>query len=280
MASNAGEFRLDEPRLFMAQRMASPLAVAFAGGIAVVFSTPSPAKSTGNEDSAGLIPTAENCGVIAVADGLGGRSGGARASAAAIRCLQDSLGGQRRGLREAVLDGFENADREISAFGIGAATTVAAVTVVGTTVRPYHAGDSMVLVVGSQGKLKLRTLSHAPVSYAMESGLIDELRALRHPERHLVSNVVGGGDMRIEIGAPLELAPRDTVLLATDGLFDNFECGEIADLVRSGPLDEVAGNLASLSAERMSLRESGGLSKPDDLTFVLFRAGPKAATEQ
>ena len=75
-----------------------------------------------------------------------------------------------------------------------------------------------VLVTGGLGKIKLLTVSHSPVGMALESGLLDEAEAMHHEERHIVSNVVGSAGMRIEIGAKRKLAPRDTVLLASDGL--------------------------------------------------------------
>ncbi len=57
---------------------------------------------------------------------------------------------------------------------------------------------------------------------------------MHHEERHLVSNVVGTDDMRIELGPPLKLARYDTVLLASDGLLDNLYTDEIVELIRKG----------------------------------------------
>jgi len=132
-------------------------------------------------------------------------------------------------------------------------------------------GDSAILVVGQRGKLKLQTLSHSPVGYAVESGLLDADEALHHEERHIVSNMVGAPDMRIEVGSALALAPRDTVLLATDGLMDNLGLAEIVEIVRRGPLERAARRLAELCDERMRRPLEGQPSKPDDVTFVLFR---------
>ena len=80
----------------------------------------------------------------------------------------------------------------------------------------------MILAIGQKGKIKLQTISHSPVGLAVESGHLDESEAMHHEQRHVVSNVVGDQTMRIEVGAKLMLAPRDTVLLSTDGLFDNL----------------------------------------------------------
>jgi serine/threonine protein phosphatase PrpC len=146
--------------------------------------------------------------------------------------------------------------------------------IAGATLRTYHVGDSAILVVGQRGKVKLQTVAHSPVGYAVESGLMGEQEAMHHDERHLISNAVGAADMRIEIGSPLRLAARDTVLLATDGLFDNLEIGEIVEGIRVKPLRVVAEGLAQRVAERMRAPSAGEPSKPDDVTFILFRLEP------
>jgi serine/threonine protein phosphatase PrpC len=135
----------------------------------------------------------------------------------------------------------------------------------GVSIRPYHVGDSEIWVVGQRGRLKLQTISHSPVGYAVEAGLLSEAEALAHEDRHIVSTLLGSDDMRLEMGSALTLAPRDTVLLASDGLFDNLDAETIVDLVRAGPLERAAEALAESGYAAM---ERG---KPDDITFILFR---------
>jgi len=169
-------------------------------------------------------------------------------------------------LRSAILHGIDDANRAVRALATGAATTLAAVEVHDNTIRPYHVGDSLILVTGQRGKLKLQTISHSPVGYALESGLLDESQAMESDERHLVSNVVGSADMRIEIGPRLKLAPFDTLLLASDGLSDNLPAEDIVEGVRQGPLARRAAELMARCTARMV---EGG--HPDDLTAILYR---------
>lgn len=263
-----------DARLFVGEDMPQAGAVEAGVGLAVVYSSPSPGKVTPNEDAAAVLPFGESVCVIAVADGLGGARAGHQASSLAVEVLKRALErGIREGseLREAVLNGFEEANRAVLDLGIGAATTLAAVEIQGASVRPYHAGDSLITVVGQRGKIKLQSVPHSPVGYGVESGLLDEKEAMYHEERHIVSNVIGSPDMRIEVGSMLELAPRDTLLIASDGLWDNLHMEEIVDMVRKGPLLRVAKILAEYCDARM--REAGKdlPSKPDDLTFILFR---------
>jgi serine/threonine protein phosphatase PrpC len=77
--------------------------------------------------------------------------------------------------------------------------------------------------------------------------------------------------MRIDVGAGIELRPRDTVVVASDGLTDNVHLDEIVERVRKGPLSECAAAVVELAEQRMSGADSALPSKPDDLSLILFR---------
>jgi serine/threonine protein phosphatase PrpC len=261
--------------------MAEVAAVEFADGTAVVFTNRSPQKETPNEDVAALWPASNGRGVLAVADGLGGHAGGERASRLAIDTIQKSLqdavaaGDEQPApdqLRTAILNGIEAANQAVRELGTGAATTLALVEVNGRTIRPYHVGDSVILLTGQRGKLKMQTISHSPIGYAVESGLMEEEDAIHHEARHVISNVIGSEQMRIEIGPPIEMAARDTLLIASDGLLDNLLPTEIVEFVRSGPLDLAVGAMVTEARRRMANHEGDGPCKPDDLTVIAYRA--------
>lgn len=261
-------------RILTGAEMSEAELLPFGRGEVAVYSARSPDQESKNEDAAALILIDSEQGLLAVADGVGGRAGGESAAEMALRRLENAVAAAdlpTRTLRGAILDGVEEANTAVRDLGIGAATTLVVAEIAGSTLRPYHVGDSAMLVVGQRGRLKLHTVSHSPVGYALESGLLKEEEALHHDERHLISNMVGSAEMRIEVGSPLRLAPRDTVLLATDGLLDNLSLREIVDGIRTGPLAEAARNLAQTCRRRMCEPEGDHPSKPDDATFLLFR---------
>jgi PPM family protein phosphatase len=246
-----------------------PRTQSFLQGQVALFSVRSPEKTSSNEDAAALISIDDRSGLIVVADGLGGHADGALASRMAI----DELVGATRdvvasggGLREAVLQGIDAANQAIIALGNGAATTLAVTEITDAGMRTYHVGDSSILVTGQRGLLKQQTIQHSPIGHAVESGLMDEAGAMQSEERHLVSNVVGSPDMRVELGPLRKLATYDTVVMASDGLADNLMVEEIIKTVRKGPLDRAAGNLMSACLQAML---DGG--HPDDLTVALYR---------
>ncbi len=233
-----------------------------------------PGRESYNEDSAGIQLLENGDCVLTVADGMGGAQGGAKAAAIVVKTLHSALARSKKqdaGCREEILDAFETANQKILRLGIGAGSTVATVELSGNQVRPFHAGDSQILLVGQRGKQKLLTVSHSPVGYAVEAGLIDEVDAIGHRERHLISNHVGSTDMRIEIGSAVTMSRFDTLLIASDGLFDNIHVAELLQLIRKGALEKVCGELIALLKKRMAGTELSEPCKPDDVGFILFR---------
>ena len=253
---------LEEPRLHALKR-----------GTAAVYTHRGPHKETANEDSVAVISTPDGATVLAVADGLGGMPSGDLASALTIQSLATSVqNAKENSLREAILDGIELANHKILTLGNGAAATLAVVEVRNDILRTYHVGDAGVLITGQRGRLHLQTVPHSPTGYAQEAGVINEAEALDHEQRNLVSNVVGSHELRIEIGSLFRLAPRDTIVVASDGLFDNFLSEEIIEHIRCGKLYQTAYALVVELNARMEGRNSENVGgHPDDVSFILYR---------
>ena len=247
------------------------------GGSVVAFTERAPDKDTENQDTVAVIPWGPESVVLVVADGAGGLPAGKRASMTAVSSLVGALSVamcKTVVLRTAILDGIEAANEAVIRLSNGSATTMTVVTIEGKIARAYQIGDSEALVVGQRGRIKLQTTAHSPTGFAVEAGFLDEREALHHAERHLVSNFLGTSDMRIDIGAPVELRPRDTVLLASDGLTDNVHLDEIIDHIRKGPTDAAVDAIVELVRKRMQSNNSTEPSKPDDLSLIVFRKRP------
>ena len=132
-------------------------------------------------------------------------------------------------------------------------------------------GDSTVAVIDSRGGVKFETVAHSPIGYALASGLLTEEEALHHPERHIISNMVGSPEMRLETGPSLRLDAEDTIVLSSDGLTDNLYRAEVSEIVRTASLEQAAKELVDLMRVRMTGSEQDLPTKPDDGTFVLYR---------
>ena len=77
--------------------------------------------------------------------------------------------------------------------------------------------------------------------------------------------------MRIEIGPETPISTFDTLLLASDGLFDNLLMDEIVEMVRKGPVERSICTLTRAALQRMEGTAAGKPAKPDDLTALLYR---------
>ena len=247
---------------------------AVGGGEFVAYTCRSPDKSTPNEDTVAVVPCGPQAAVLIVADGAGGLPAGKKASLTAVTALIDALQGaleQTTLLRTAILNGIDAANIAVQNLGNGSATTLTVITIEGRIARSYQIGDSEAFIVGQRGRIRLQTTAHSPTGFAVEAGFLDQREALHHEERHLVSNFLGSLDMRIDVGAEVELHSRDTVMIASDGLMDNVHLDEIIDRVRKGPITEAMNKLVALANRRMADASSAQPSKPDDLSMILFR---------
>jgi serine/threonine protein phosphatase PrpC len=259
------------------------------GGTVCAYTCRAPDKPSENEDTVAIIPYGPDAVALVVADGAGGLPAGKRASMAAATALSGVLQQARlrtAPLRNAILDGIDVANAAVRDLGNGAATTLTVVTVEATVARSFQIGDSEAVIVGQRGRIRLQTMPHSPTGFAVEAGFLDQRAALHHEERHLVSNFLGTTDMRIDIGTEMDLMPRDTVLLASDGLMDNVHFDEIVARVRAGPIGAALEKVVGLARRRMADNATGQPCKPDDLSLILFRkpyrgarAAPKTGIE-
>ncbi|MGC6461360.1 MAG: PP2C family protein-serine/threonine phosphatase [Pirellulaceae bacterium] len=263
-----------QSRMYLNQDMPRPLVEHCLDGQVGVFSHRCPGKSTSNEDSVAIIEVSEEFLVLAVADGLGGGPEGEKASRLAVQTLRQEVQATlTAGVhpRAAILNGFEAANEVVLQSVRGGATTLAVAEIRDGFFRPYHVGDSVLLLMSNRGRVKYESISHSPVGYGIEAGVLDREEALYRDDRHWVSNVIGSEEMRIEIGPQVAIAPRDTVLVTSDGLIDNLRVAEIVEEIRKGDLQRGIESLVEKTRKRMEVKVEGQPSKPDDFTLALYR---------
>lgn len=267
-------------RRYVHRAMPEPEVYAINNGRVAAFSLPSPERqdAAGNEDAALVAEDRGQASLLCVADGAGGMRNGDIASRLAIEAMGEAWSARDadRDPRETIFAGFDLAHRVITQQSPGSATTLAGVAIVGRRVCAFHAGDSQVLIMGQMGRRKHLSIPHSPVGYGVEAGLIDEQAALHDDRLHVVSNLIGVGGARIEVSSWIDLAARDTVLIASDGLFDNLRVDEVIALARVGSLGQAATRLMAAARTRMTQPTAGHPSKPDDLALLLFRPTPPA----
>ena len=265
---------LDQARLYLGDSPVDIHSFAHPLGNLTIGIIAGPGKTNGNEDSAALITMADDSLTLLVADGVGGSATPRKASNTVVQTLHEKLQNivdEDTRIRTAILDGIEEANRRLLELGTGTATTLIAADIRKQQVRTYHVGDSSAWLIGQRGAIKYQTTPHSPVGFGLEAGLINADEALQHDDLNIISNVIGSNDMRMEIGSEIPMASLDTLLLASDGLFDNLLQDEIIDMIRTGPLGESMTQLCELAQRRMAGIDPDKPSKPDDFSAILFR---------
>lgn len=240
------------------------------------YSQKHPTKSGPNEDSLGFIVDGKHC-FLAVADGVGGSPNGEVASHLTVNNALNALKKLEKLphnlslLREPVLHAIEWTNQKLIHDYVGARTTFTGCLLIQELLQSIHIGDSCLIVCGQKGLLKYKTLEHSPVGFAKAAELLSEKEAFFHPKRHIVSNVVGDPKMHMDIGPQLILANHDTLLLGSDGLFDNFRINILIEIIRKESIAEVLNKLTELCQPMRDDTKTEAFQKLDDISFIVCR---------
>lgn len=215
---------------------------------------------TANEDDYLVLAPATAAGeptrlLLVVADGMGGVTGGAEASRAAVRALSAAfLSGTVDGDARARLEeGFARACAHVAEMS----REHPRLRDMGTTLTALHlTGDRAVL--GHVGDSRC---------YRWRRGEAAEALTVDHAVRgveHRLTRCVGGGRDTEEVDVhEFEVRPGDTFLLATDGLWDQVSEAEIGDALAQRDVQTGAEALVRAALAR------GG---PDNCTALIVRA--------
>src|SRR5271166_3233474 len=114
-------------------------------------------------------------------------------------------------------------------YGMG--TTLTMAYSVGTDLFVAHAGDSRAYLY-RDGQLERITSDHTLVQVLVDVGAITPEDAREHPRRHVVTNVVGGPNVGVQVEVHRRsLTDGDILLLCTDGLTEYVPDPEIAEIL-------------------------------------------------
>ena len=215
-----------------------------------------------------------------VADGMGGHQGGEHASTLAVVAIQQFTLNTLKWFFESnrqeaqrVLAEFQTAMRQADvrvraeAAGheelTGMGTTVTMAYHLGAQLCVMHVGDSRAYVFRG-GELHQLTRDHTFTADLVRNGTIQPDAVGRHPFRHVITNVVGGNDVGVNVEAhALEVQPGDRLLLCSDGLTEMLTDDDIAATLRAEPDPEPAG--------RRLLAQANDAGGHDNITLVIVR---------
>jgi protein phosphatase len=219
--------------------------------------------------------------VLLVADGIGGRAGGARASALAVQGAETYLleaakwffwlddPDEHVRLR-LVSEALERLDRAIIAEGqadpalAGMGTTLTAASIIGADVFIVHVGDSRAYILHG-GSLKQLTTDHTLTQAMIDEGIISQEHARHHRLQGILTNALGGKPGVTPQIVKYRAQRGDRLLLCTDGLTSLVPDDRIAELLADYPEPRPA-----CQALLEAALAAGGL---DNVTIVLAAIG-------
>src|SRR5262245_687604 len=206
--------------------------------------------------------------LFAVADGMGGAQAGEIASRIAASALRDS---DADAGEEAIVTLIQEANRRVYEAAAsddaraGMGTTMTAALVEGDTVRIGHVGDSRAYRV-RDGALEQLTEDHSLVAELVRSGKLSPEEADVHPQRSVITRVLGT-DPEVDVDTfAVEGRPGDVFMICSDGLTSMVDDEAIlAVLGQDGrTLHQRAGGLVDAA------NRGGG---EDNITVILLELG-------
>jgi len=217
--------------------------------------------------------------LLVLADGMGGHSHGELAAQITIKTYMQAFSEEAnprlsdpeeflsRVMRKAHETIIQFA-KDQSLLGNPGTTCVAAVIQDGRT-SWAHAGDSRFYLLRDK-KIAAVTHDHSVVQQWADLGFITEEQMKTHPDRHRITNCLGGeGEMFfVETEPETDLRQGDVLLLCSDGLWGPLSSAEIAKALMVKPLHSALEELMEVSLYREGL-------SADNTTAVVARWGDK-----
>ncbi len=205
--------------------------------------------------------------VFAVADGVGGLTGGAEASRSVVDDLAAAAAACDASLASCLEARLAATNAQLyekgAQSGQPSGTTIVAVVVDDGSFEVLHAGDSRAYVFRSN-RLNRLTEDHAWVAEQVRAGALTEAQAAESPHRNIITRCVGIEPLlEIERRPPEPCFPGDLFLLSSDGLHGLVRDDELAEILGGNdPVSDLTRRLVELANDR------GGT---DNISVVLAR---------
>ncbi len=219
-----------------------------------------------NEDNL-LVVVDRPVKIFAVADGMGGHSGGDVASTLALDVIKNSTL-EPRSLDSSLTRAINDANDEILQRGKesheleGMGTSITVIAASDDRCIIAHVGDSRAYLY-RQDTLTRLTDDHSLVEELVRRGKITPREALEHPQKHILTQALGSeGAVNIET-SEITVQDGDKFLLCTDGL---------TGLVTDEDIECIIGKNADLTTQARKLideaNKNGGF---DNITVILIK---------
>ncbi len=211
--------------------------------------------------------------VAVVCDGMGGTSGGQRASSIAVEVYQAEVEKQLRdGMNAAQISQASDYCIAMANDAIRAeAASRAGYERMGTTLVSAIARDELAVITNigdsrayfiSRNGITRISKDHSVVENMIDNGDITPEEARHHPKRNLITRALGPEVQAHADTFPIEWKQGDFILLCSDGLVNTASDQEILfEVIHNGEIDDCLARLLDLSRQR---------GAPDNVTAILL----------
>ena len=226
-------------------------------------------------------PYNKHCLMVVLADGMGGRSGGAMASEQVVQSAREMLAqfdvdkdDPAAMMRQLIAD----AHAVIRMLNVSSehephSTVAAHLLLPCGTSHWVHSGDSRIYHF-HRGRLRARTRDHSYVQSLIDKGEITEEAASRHPQSNLLMGCLG-----MQSTPPIsqftipQVDVGDVILSCSDGLWAYFTEQELAKMVDALTASEACQRLLSQARKRAA---AGG----DNVSLAILKVNPQASSQE
>ncbi len=218
-----------------------------------------------NEDS---FLVDDECGLYAVADGVGGLPHGSLASRLAVQFFQAMIRGQNQCISEEELREVVHAvHRNIVESGQlvggenGIGTTFSAIRVMGENLMIAHVGDSSVFLKNGQGLQRI-SRSHTLGDELIEKHGPDAMNDMPEHYMHTLTRCMGQDiDFAVDI-ATLQIKRGDAIIICSDGVTNMVEDEVIDSVMEDNEPQDFVPALIDLA------NQNGGVDNSTVVAFV------------
>lgn len=185
-------------------------------------------------EDAGLLLQQGDVTIGVIADGVGGRANGDKASMFAVAAVRDSL---ETNSREPMRVLFHRANEAIAQhlhLYADMATTLTVVHVMNDRFEIGHVGDCRAYHLRGGG-LNTLTVDQNEGQYLVSQGVLNKTQVASYPRRNvLTSAMIGDSEYQLQIVSGI-FHKADRILLMSDGAYNVISKREVADLNVASP---------------------------------------------
>lgn len=201
---------------------------------------------------------------FAVSDGAGGHPKGADASRLTVEEIKSFVQSDKD---TDPISLIENINNKVQEMKVGARCTLSLAQIKNNHIRFNSVGDSEILYWNANSSEVYKNIPDSDIGHLIHAGAIEQDKSLDDSSRYLVSNLIGDKAVRIESTTSMELKKGHTILMGSDGLFDNLSHVELASVIAAGSIEESFQKLVNKCIEQ----NEDEWKKHDDISFIVIR---------